>query len=165
MARLDRFRQAQDSSHGGFESALHEVHAGAKRGHWIWYVFPQIAGLGMSAASRAYAIEGEPEAIEFLRDGELRSRLLTITEAVAGQLRAGHRLAALMGSDIDAKKVVSSLTLFGHLARKLAADEGIEAFVALATVADEVLTLAAGQGYPPCTFTRRRLQAPQASHH
>ena len=116
MSRLDRFRDAQNSSDAGFESALDELRRGRKSGHWIWYIFPQIAGLGTSDAARTFALEGEEEAAEFLRDTELRSRLLTIASAVADQLRTGRTqsLRALMGSDIDARKVVSSLTLFGH---------------------------------------------------
>ena len=90
MSRLDRFREAQNSSHAGFESALAELRSGGKRGHWIWYVFPQIDGLGMSGLSQAFAIDGEEEAAAFLRDAELRSRLLTITSTVAEQLSTGR---------------------------------------------------------------------------
>ena len=134
------------------------MRAGGKRGHWIWYVFPQIGGLGKSQASQAFAIDGEEEAVEFLRDLELRSRLLTIAQAVAEQLRAGVALSALMGSEIDARKVVSSLTLFGHVARTLYETEGVDAYGSVATVADEVLALAAPQGYPPCAQTLRLIR-------
>lgn len=160
MSRLERFREAQNSSHSGFESALDELRSGGKRGHWIWYVFPQIVGLGTSEAARTFALSGEEEAAEFLRDPELRSRLLTITRVVAEELTTGKAksLVALMGSDIDARKVVSSLTLFRHVARKLFEAEGIEACGAMSNVADEVLTMAASQGYPPCSFTLRRIR-------
>ena len=158
MAGLDRFRDAQDSSYEGFESALDEMRTGGKRGHWIWYVFPQISGLGTSGASKTFAIDDEVEAAEFLRDSELRSRYLTIAQAVAEQLRTGTPLRALMGSDIDAKKIVSSLTLFGHVATKLDDTEGVGAYRALAIVADEILTMAGAQGYPPCAYTRHRLR-------
>lgn len=151
MAGLDRFRDAQDSPYDGFESALDEVRTGGKSGHWIWYVFPQISGLGTSGASQTFAIDSEEEAVEFLRDSELRSRFVTIAQAVAEQLKKGKALRALMGSDIDAKKVVSSLTLFGHVSERLQGTEGIDAYRSVATVADEVLTMAAAQGYPPCT--------------
>ncbi|WP_157899478.1 DUF1810 family protein [Luteitalea pratensis] len=161
MSRLDRFREAQNSSHAGFESALAELRSGGKRGHWIWYVFPQIDGLGMSGMSQAFAIDGEDEAAAFLRDAELRSRLLTITSTVAEQLSTGRvsSLRTLMGSDIDAMKVVSSLTLFGHVARKLNDIEGLDAYGAMARVADDVLAMAESQGYPPCAHTLRRLRA------
>ena len=158
MAGLDRFREAQNSSYEGFDSALEEVRTGGKSGHWIWYVFPQISRLGRSHDSQTFAIDGEEEAVEFLRDLELRSRLLTIAHAVAEQLRTGKALSALMGSDIDAKKVVSSLTLFGHVAKKLHQTEGVDAYGSIATVADEVLALAAPQGYPPCAYTLRRIR-------
>jgi uncharacterized protein (DUF1810 family) len=160
-SRLDRFRQAQNSPHAGFESALAELRSGAKSGHWIWYVFPQIDGLGMSGLTQAFALDGEEEAAEFLRDAELRSRLLAIASTVVEQLGTGRvaSLRQLMGSDIDAKKVVSSLTLFGHVARKLHEAEGLDASCAISKVADDVLAIAASQGYPPCAHTLRRLRA------
>jgi len=158
VSRLDRFRDAQASAHAGFESAMEELRAGGKRSHWIWYIFPQIEGLGASALSKKFALKGEQEAAEFLSDAELRSRLLRITRLVAEQLRSGKgkSLSALMGSDIDARKVVSSLTLFAHVARKLHEVEGMES---IADAADEVLTLAASQGYPLCSHTLRCIEA------
>lgn len=160
MSRLERFRDAQDSEHAGFASALAELRSGAKRGHWIWYVFPQIEGLGMSGMTQAFALAGEDDAAQYLRDEELRTRLLTIASTVAEQLRSGRAtsLRALMGSEIDAKKVVSSLTLFGHVARRLHGVEGLDAYAAVADVADDVLAVAAAEGYPPCAITLRRLQ-------
>ena len=140
MSRLDRFREAQNSPRAGFESALDELRSGGKSGHWICYVFPQLSGLGTSGPSRTFAIDGEHEAIEFLRDSELRSRLLTIATAVAEQLRTGISLRTLMGSGIDATKVVSSLTLFGQVARKLHGIEGDVAYSSMAEVANEVFT-------------------------
>jgi uncharacterized protein (DUF1810 family) len=159
-SRLDRFRDAQDAPHSGFEAALAEIVRGGKTGHWIWYVFPQIGGLGVSPLSQTFAIEGEEEAADFLRDEELRSRLLTITNAVAEQLKAGTPLRRLMGSDIDARKVVSSLTLFGHTARRLAATGDERHYATLAAAADDVLATAESQGYPRCAFTLQRLREP-----
>jgi uncharacterized protein (DUF1810 family) len=158
MSRLDRFKAAQDSSRSGFQSALGEIQAGAKRGHWIWYVFPQLAGLGSSPLSQSFAIDDEEEAAEYLQDAELRSRLLAIANAVADQLKAGKTLRGLMGSEIDAQKVVSSLTLFGHVAGKRHDIEGIDAYDAVARIADEVLAAAASQGFAPCAYTLRRLR-------
>jgi uncharacterized protein (DUF1810 family) len=158
---LERFKSAQNARHAGFEEALAEIRAGAKTGHWIWYVFPQIAGLGMSGASQAYAIADEAEAIQYLKDPVLRSRLLDIATAVAERLRMGHpaSLLTLMGSEIDARKLVSSLTLFGHAAKTLSARERLDAYAAVAAVADDVLRVAAAQGYPPCRHTLHRLGA------
>ena len=61
---LDRFIDAQDRPHGGYADALAEIRSGAKTGHWIWYVFPQLYGLGTSSQSRAYGVRGVAEAIE-----------------------------------------------------------------------------------------------------
>jgi uncharacterized protein (DUF1810 family) len=157
---LDRFKEAQNASYAGFESALEELRSGGKKGHWIWYVFPQISGLGISSTSERFAIDSEEEAVEFLRDSELRSRLLTIASTVAEQLKSGNAksLRQLMGSDTDARKVVSSLTLFGQVARKLRETDGLEAYSSLAAAADDVLRVAASQGYPPCAYTLRFLQ-------
>jgi uncharacterized protein (DUF1810 family) len=159
---LERFREAQDRPGSGFESALREMQAGSKHGHWIWYVFPQLSGLGASSVSRTYGIRGLAEAEEYLRDPLLRSRLLAITTAVADHVSRGASLETLMGSSIDALKLVSSLTLFGNLARKLHAAEGLAEevlteYVALARVAGHVLDAAAVQGYGPCEYTVDRL--------
>jgi uncharacterized protein (DUF1810 family) len=158
-SRLDRFRQAQASPQAGFASALAEIRSGRKCGHWIWYVFPQISGLGSSESSRRFAIENEAEAEAFLRDPELRSRLLTIADALAGQLRGdgAPSLRTVMNSEIDARKVVSSLTLFRHVAKTLCEAESSDVYGPLAGVADEILGIAKSQGHPPCEHTLRRL--------
>ena len=158
-AGLERFLSAQNGADSGFESALAEIRSGGKRGHWIWYVFPQLSGLGASAASEFFGVRGEEEAAAFLRDAELRSRLLVITTAVADQLRTrrGMSLRALMGSDTDVRKLVSSLTLFGSVARALYASEGLESCDSIAATAVEVLSIAASEGYPRCAYTLRQL--------
>ena len=158
MSTLERFKTAQKSPGSGFDTALAEIRAGRKRSHWIWYIFPQLAGLGASARSQAFAIEGEEEAEEYLRDPLLRARLLEIAAAAAGQLQDGTTpLTELMGSEVDAQKLVSSMTLFGIVSRKLHGIEGLDQYEALADVADQVLTVAASQGYPACAITRRVL--------
>jgi uncharacterized protein (DUF1810 family) len=156
---IERFREAQNASLAGFEAALHELRTGAKRGHWIWYVFPQLDGLGSSPQSRRFAIAGEDEAAAFLRDAELRSRLLAITTVVIEQLRkgTGTSLGALMGSEIDARKLVSSLTLFERVAGVLHEREGDDAYGAIARAARQALDLAAAEGYPRCAYTLSRL--------
>jgi uncharacterized protein (DUF1810 family) len=157
--RLERFKRAQGQQSGGFDAALHEIRTGRKRGHWIWYVFPQLSGLGASSMSQTYAISGLDEAAEYLRDPELRSRLLTITSAVAEQLTENSQLRVdhLMGSSIDAQKLVSSLTLFGNVAQQRSAAEGLEAYGTLARLSQEVLAISASQGYPACEYTLTRL--------
>ncbi len=150
---------AQDRPGAGFADALREIREGGKRTHWIWYIFPQLSGLGSSPASRAYGLAGVAEAAEYLRDPVLRARLLEITRAVADHLRGpkGPALDAIMGSEIDALKLVSSLTLFAHVARRLHENEALDEYVAVAAAADEILGVAQSQGYPPCAFTRRAI--------
>jgi len=149
---IERFREAQEQRHMGFAAALEEIRAGSKQGHWIWYVFPQIAGLGTSAMSQAYGIRGVEEATAYLRDPVLGPRLLAVTEAALEQLRQGTPLSTLMGSDIDATKLVSSMTLFGRVAGRLR-PESPDVAGRLADLADELLQVAEAQGYPPCRST------------
>ena len=154
LPQLERFKKAQDRPGAGFERALAEMRTGCKRGHWIWYVFPQLAGLGSSVLSHTYAVSDVAEAEAFLRDPVLRSRLLTITTAVAERVRRdGVQLEDLMSSSIDVLKLVSSLTLFGTVARRLYGAEGREDHASLACMAEEVLAAAAAEGYPPCEYT------------
>ena len=120
-------------------------------------MFPQLAGLGHSGMSQTYGIDGVAEAEAYLRDPLLRGRLLTITIALVEQLRRGVSLESLMNSPIDAMKLVSSMTLFGHVARRLDAAEHLNDYDSLARVADEVLAKADAQGYTPCAFTLDRL--------
>ena len=156
-ADLRRFTDAQDQRGSGFESALAEIQGGRKRGHWIWYVFPQLAGLGRSAMSQAYAIDGITEAEAYLRDPILRRRLLTITLAVAEQLRRGVSIESLMNSPIDAAKLVSSMTLFADVAKRLHALDRLDEYASFARVADDVLAKADAEGYQRCAFTLGRL--------
>lgn len=108
---LNRFIEAQDSSYDGYETALSEMTKGEKRNHWIWWIFPQIAGLGHSGNSRFYAISGQEEAMAYLDHPVLGSRLREITAAVMSH--ADDRIAVeLMGWEIDAMKLKSSMTLF-----------------------------------------------------
>jgi uncharacterized protein (DUF1810 family) len=158
--RLQRFKDAQDQPTAGFESALAEIRAGGKRSHWIWYVFPQLAGMGHSAMSQTYGLDGIDEAEDYLRDPLLRSRLLTIGTAIAEQVDRQPRptLGRLMGASIDVAKLVSSMTLFGAVAKRLHAAEGLDEFASISHVADRILVAAAAEGYPSCQFTRTRLR-------
>lgn len=104
---LNRFCEAFDFA---YELALGEMRAGRKRSHWIWYVFPQVKGLGRSYNARYYALDGVEEARQFLNDEELGGRLREITEVVLE-----HRdidVEDLMNGEIDAIKLRSSMTLF-----------------------------------------------------
>jgi len=111
MADLDRFVIAQ---HGTYDRALVEVRAGRKSSHWMWFVFPQLAGLGRSEMSRAYAIADLAEARAFLDDPVLGPRLRQITAALLA-LPQTATAEAVFGS-IDAVKLRSSMTLFARAA-------------------------------------------------
>ncbi|MGA1799652.1 DUF1810 domain-containing protein [Sphingomonas sp. 4RDLI-65] len=109
MDDLDRFVTAQA---GVYPQALAELRAGAKRSHWMWFVFPQIAGLGQSAMARTYAIAGADEARAYLAHPVLGARLIEATAAVVG---ARGSAEAILGG-IDAVKLRSSMTLFAAVA-------------------------------------------------
>jgi uncharacterized protein (DUF1810 family) len=144
----------------GFESALAEIRSGGKQSHWIWYVFPQLAGMGHSAMSQTYGLDGIEEAADYLRDPLLRSRLLTISTAIAEQVdrRPRPTLDQLMGASIDVAKLVSSMTLFGAVAKQLNAAEALDEYASIANVAERILLAAAAEGYPSCQFTLKRLR-------
>lgn len=106
---LQRFVDAQDA-HGTYEAALTELRAGRKRSHWIWFVFPQIAGLGQSPTSRRYAIASLEEARAYVAHPVLRARLAECARTLI-ELPAGASAAEIFG-ELDAMKVRSSMTLF-----------------------------------------------------
>jgi uncharacterized protein (DUF1810 family) len=158
VPQLERFKEAQNRPDSGLKSALAEMRNDCKQGHWIWYVFPQLSGLGTSSLSQKYAINDVAEAAEYLHDAMLCSRLLMITTTVAARVKSdGVSLHTLMSSSVDVRKLVSSLTLFRGVAKKLHASEGLEEYGALARVAEDVLAAAASEGYPPCRYTLARL--------
>ena len=102
---LDRFVQAQA---GTYAQALDELHAGRKRTHWMWFVFPQLAGLGHSALSRRYGLSGLDEARAYLAHPVLGERLRQCCTAVLASDVSAH---ALLGSPDDLK-LRSCMTLF-----------------------------------------------------
>lgn len=109
MADLERFVTAQE---GVYPRALAELRAGAKRSHWMWFVFPQIAGLGSSATARTYAIRDAAEARAYLAHPVLGPRLI---EATAAIVAARGSAEAILGG-VDAMKLGSSMTLFASVA-------------------------------------------------
>ena len=108
---LERFVTAQ--SGGVHERALAELRAGRKTGHWMWFVFPQIAGLGMSINAQVYAIASLDEARDYLAHDVLGPRLRECASVVAAL--PGTDPEAVFG-DIDAMKLRSSMTLFARAA-------------------------------------------------
>lgn len=105
---LSRFVDAQDSA-GTYQRALSELRGGSKRSHWMWFIFPQIAGLGMSSISQRYALSSLDEARAYLRHPLLGPRLLECFRAV---LVLENRSAEQIFGGIDARKLHSSSTLF-----------------------------------------------------
>ena len=165
MDDLDRFIVAQDGDHAGLVDALDELRAGHKHGHWIWYVFPQLAGLGTSSMSQRYGLQGRAETEAYLQHTELRDRYARAVDVVAEQLcrLQPPPLATLMGSEIDARKLVSSLTLFEAVAEEMATRSGDPALSALAERIGEILAYAESQGYDRCAVTLERLSVPRSS--
>ncbi len=163
MSNLARFLKAQDAPHAGFAMALRELQAGRKTSHWIWYVFPQLAGLGRSSTAVYYGLAGVEEAADYLRDPVLGERLAAAAAAVRVHLTdagAGSvDIDQLMGSDIDAVKLVSSMTLFAHVAKTLYAVDPRPQFAAMAGHAETILAAAAAQGYDRCSYTLLHLRA------
>jgi uncharacterized protein (DUF1810 family) len=109
---LQRFVDAQDAG-GTYRRALAELRAGAKRSHWMWFVFPQVAGLGRSAAAQHYALTGVDEARAYLAHPVLGPRLRECARALT-ELDGTDPVAVLGG--VDAQKLQSSMTLFAAAA-------------------------------------------------
>lgn len=110
MSDLSRFLKAQETD---YKRALSEIRSGQKRSHWIWYIFPQIAGLGFSSIAQYYAIKDRQEAEEYLKNDLLRDRLVEISEALL-QLESNDA-GEVMGYPDDLK-LRSSMTLFHEVA-------------------------------------------------
>lgn len=107
---LERFVRAQDE-HGTYTQALAELRAGRKTSHWMWFVFPQVAGLGRSATAQAYAIADLAEARAYLAHPVLGPRLVECAEMVAEHR---DKSAEQIFGGIDAMKLRSSMTLFAR---------------------------------------------------
>ena len=109
MDDLKRFLEAQERD---YATALAEIKRGSKRSHWMWYIFPQINGLGFSATSKFYAIKNRTEAENYLAHPVLGERLVEISNALLAV--EGKTANQIFGSPDDAK-LKSSMTLFGAL--------------------------------------------------
>jgi uncharacterized protein (DUF1810 family) len=132
---LARFVSAQDAS-GTYDDALAELRAGRKRSHWMWFVLPQVAGLGRSETARRYALTGLDEARAYLAHPVLGARLVACCQAM---LDSGASDPVAVLGPVDAQKLRSSMTLFA------AADPGQPVFGAVldrffAGAADEATT-------------------------
>lgn len=120
MAGFDakKFFGAQNASYDGYDQALGEIRRGRKVSHWIWYIFPQLKGLGRSGMADHYGIRDLEEAKQYLDNDVLRERLVEISEAL---LEQDGRIEGIVGY-VDAMKVRSCMTLFRE------ADPEIEVF-------------------------------------
>ncbi len=109
---LERFLEAQDAN-GTYERALAELRAGRKQSHWMWFVFPQLVGLGRSETARHFGIADLAEARAYARHPVLGARLIECARALLEQ--GSDDPVSILGP-IDARKLRSSMTLF-ELAR------------------------------------------------
>jgi len=103
---LERFLKAQERD---YNTALSEIKSGRKRSHWVWYIFPQIRGLGFSSTVQFYAIQDLGEAQAYMKDPVLRERLLEISSALL--MLSSSDPTEVMGYPDDLK-LRSSMTLF-----------------------------------------------------
>jgi uncharacterized protein (DUF1810 family) len=101
-----------DAQKGVYEIALREIKNGKKASHWMWYIFPQIDGLGFSETAKFYAIKSRSEAVEYLNHDILGTRLIEISTALL-QLQTSDSVK-VFGS-VDSLKLKSSMTLFSNL--------------------------------------------------
>lgn len=108
---IGRFKQAHGDS---YETALWEIRNGRKESHWIWYIFPQIQGLGHSTMAMYYAIQSRDEAMAYWNDPVLRSHMQEICQAL---LRLDGPIGAIMGYPDDLK-LRSSMTLFSLVTKE-----------------------------------------------
>ena len=122
---LNRFVVAQESPYFGYDVALKEIRAGKKSSHWIWYIFPQMKGLGRSHYAQFYGIVDVAEATAYLNHQVLGARLREISQALL-EHRALSAEQILGG--IDACKVRSCMTLFNRLAPNEVFGQVLEAF-------------------------------------
>jgi len=105
---LQRFVDAQDVADTYLE-AVHELRAGHKRSHWMWFVFPQVSGLGHSPTAQRFAISGRPEAVAYLEHPVLGRRLRECAEVLTGLAETDP---VKVFGPVDAQKLRSSMTLF-----------------------------------------------------
>lgn len=116
---LNRFIEAQNRD---YDIALAEIRAGKKVSHWMWYIFPQLKGLGRSSTSEYYGLSGIKEAQAYLSDPILKARLIEITDAVIDHK---DKSAEEIFGGIDAKKLRSCMTLFSIAAPDIPVFEAV----------------------------------------
>jgi uncharacterized protein (DUF1810 family) len=157
MADVDLARFI-DGYHESFDQALGEIRGGRKRSHWMWFIFPQVAGLGTSPTAAHYAIASRAEADAFLSDPTLGAGYRQLVDAVWTQVVTNRVSVHKLFGSPDDHKLVSSLTLLAGVAAELD-DAGWARFV---EQANEVLAQAETQGLPRCAVTRGFLESGDA---
>jgi len=120
---LQRFIDAQESI---YETALAELRAGSKRSHWMWFIFPQLRGLGLSPTAQFYGIASLDEATAYLGHPLLGTRLRECVDAILPW--SGRLGAEVIFGATDALKLRSSLTLFDHVEPNALCAAGLAAF-------------------------------------
>ncbi|MCI8461005.1 MAG: DUF1810 domain-containing protein [Bacilli bacterium] len=122
MANLERFIKAQENS---YNQALNEIKMGEKKTHWMWYIFPQIKGLGFSEISNYYAIEDLDEATAYLENKILKQRLIEISKALL-KLETNNPIEIF--GVIDSIKLKSSMTIFSLVSNESIFENILEKF-------------------------------------
>ncbi len=144
-----------------FEDAMAELRAGAKRTHWMWFVFPVLAGVSRSTTAVRFALPDVDAAAEYLRHPDLRARLVEAVKTVHDKVCVeAADVVTLMGGTVDAQKLVSCLSLFRSVARAAAAGaDDLDDLAGLASHAHEIVEEAVRQGVPLCDVTEQALGA------
>jgi uncharacterized protein (DUF1810 family) len=154
---LARFLHAQNlGDPASLDTALNELRAGRKQEHWIWYVFPQLRGLGSSRHANHYGIEGLTEAIDYLLDPLLRERYQQCLSELLYHIRNGTKLRIILGPT-DAYKAISSITLFQQATKRLGAqDQQLVSELLLMT--EEFFRFVSDDNDRPCQATLHYLE-------
>lgn len=121
---LERFLTAQAAD---YEDALDDMRSGRKRGHWIWYIFPQQKGLGHSYNSEYYGLDGIDEARAYLAHPILGTRLREISEALLAH-EGKRSIDSIMGSNIDVLKLQTCMNLFNRVSPNDIFEKVLDAF-------------------------------------
>ncbi len=154
---LNRFLNAQDRGDpASLETALSELRLGTKQEHWIWYVFPQLQGLGHSPHAHYYGIHGLSEAADYLRNPLLRERYQLCLSEMLIHLRNGTKLRSILGST-DSLKAISSMTLF-QVVLKRSGTQDQRSVPELLLMMEEFFMLISRDGYRPCQATLHCLE-------
>ena len=153
MLDLVRFVRAQERQ--PWTSAAAELAAGAKRSHWIWWIFPQLVSLGTSPQAQRFGLDGLEEAVVYLGEAVLAERLLACFDALLAN--RPRSIVAVMGGDtgwdVDTVKLVSCATLFREASQRMGRADVLQR-------CDAVLAWAFDEGYPPCVRTDEALRGP-----